>query len=191
VQTKLKLGGGATADAGCPLDKDGCARRMKASRPPTTSRLGHCSLLLLHIKRLVSCTFSPPDPIFLRARIPYGIPRNSCSYSYRRRSHYEVPRAAQSKARPPWLRPLLLARQFPPTRALPTPTCQSCLRAGSPSGTTRTCPSKLSRNVAATRLLLALCVYLPRDVLLIQSQESQVLLRPDQHRRLAMGPADE
>ena len=44
VQTKLKLGGGATADAG----RAGMAVQggLKASRPPTTSRLGHCSLLL-------------------------------------------------------------------------------------------------------------------------------------------------
>ena len=155
-------------------------------RPLGSSRLGHCSLLLPHIKRLVSCTFSPQTPSSC-ARASHTQLLSSLFLS----SPLQLPRAAQSKARPSWLRPPLLARQSPPTRALRTPICQSCLRAGSPSGTIRTSLLKLSRSVATTQLLLLLRVYLPRDVLLIRVQESQVLLRPDQHRRLAMGPADE
>lgn len=77
MQTKLKLGGGATADAG----RAGMAVQggLKASRPPTTSRLGHCSLLLAPCSCLIlsawSVAPSPPRP-HLPARA-HPILRNS------------------------------------------------------------------------------------------------------------------
>lgn len=67
-------------------------------RPLGSSRLGHCSLLLPHIKRLVSCTFSPQTPSSC-ARASHTQLLSSLFLS----SPLQLPRAAQSKARPSWL----------------------------------------------------------------------------------------
>lgn len=52
------------------------------------------------------------------------------------------PHLPRCDTRPTWLRPHLLTRPCRPTRALPTPTCPSCLPAGSRSGTIRTPPHR-------------------------------------------------